>query len=428
MPLLETMAVLVVLAAAFGYVNHRFLHLPQTIGLLLAALVGSMAVLALETAFPNWGLATSVRHALELLDFSDVLLHGMLGFLLFAGSLHVNFASLYEARRSVLLLATVGVLLSTTLTGVGCWAILRLVGADMPLRWCFVFGALISPTDPIAVLGILKSVGAPKSLEIRVAGESLFNDGVGVIVFTILLGFAAAGHANEHGGASPGLMEIFLREVILGLLIGISLGWLAYRAMCDLDEPHLEVLISMALVLGILVVAQRLHSSSPLACVVAGLFIGNQGRSFAMAEPTRVALDIVWEFVDEALNAVLFLLIGFEVFLLEISGTTVTAGLLMIPMTLLARWLSTGIPVTLLRRKFAQPKGTVRVLTWGGLRGGISVALALSLPDFPGRDVVWTMTYVIVVFSIVVQGLTVGPLLRAIVPAADMGTRPGEAQ
>jgi CPA1 family monovalent cation:H+ antiporter len=198
--------------------------------------------------------------------------------------------------------------------------------------------------------------------------------------------------------------------------------------MCDLDEPHLEVLISMALVLGILVVAQRLHSSSPLACVVAGLFIGNQGRSFAMAEPTRVALDIVWEFVDEALNAVLFLLIGFEVFLLEISGTTVTAGLLMIPMTLLARWLSTGIPVTLLRRKFAQPKGTVRVLTWGGLKGGISVALALSLPDFPGRDVVWTMTYVIVVFSIVVQGLTVGPLLRAIVPAADMGTRPGEAQ
>ena len=416
MSLLETVAALVVFAAIIGYLNHRFLRLPRTIGLLLAALIASIALLLLDAAFPQWGLAASMRSELERIDFSEVLLHGMLGFLLFAGSLHVNFESLFQARRSVLVLATFGVLISAGLVGLASWAILNAVGMGIPFSWCLVFGALISPTDPIAVLGIMKSLGAPKSLEVRVAGESLFNDGIGVIVFTILLGFAAADHG--HGAAPPGLLEIVLREVVLGLVIGLAFGWLAYRAMCDLEEPHLEVLISMALVLGILFVAHRLHSSSPLACVAAGLFIGNHGRRLGMSEATRQALDVVWDFIDEALNAILFLLIGLEVVLLHFTGTTVAVSLLMIPTTLLARWIATGVPVSLLRRKHPQPAGTVRVLTWGGLKGGISVALALSLPEFAGRDAVLSMTYFVVVFSIVVQGLTVGRLLRAVAPVS----------
>jgi monovalent cation:H+ antiporter, CPA1 family len=424
MSLLETLAVLVVSAAIAGYVNHRFLHLPQTIGLLMAALLGSIGLLLLDALIPQWGLATSMRSELQRVDFSEVLLHGMLGFLLFAGSLHVNFESLYEARRSVLVLATLGVIISTVLIGAGSWAFLHLLGIAIPFQWCLVFGALISPTDPIAVLGIMKSAGAPKSLEIRVAGESLFNDGIGVIVFTILVGFAAAGQDHGHAAAAPGLVEIILREVVLGIAIGLAFGWLAYRAMCDLEEPHLEVLISMALVLGILFVAHRLHSSSPLACVVAGLFIGNHGRRLGMSEPTRVALDIVWEFIDEALNAILFLLIGLEVVLLSFSGLTIAAGMIMIPMTLLARWISTAIPVSLLGRTHPQPPGTIRVLTWGGLKGGISVALALSLPEFAGREIVLTMTYMVVVFSIVVQGLSVSRLLRAVVPTTMEGERP----
>lgn len=413
MPLLDTIAILIVLAAAFGYLNHRFWKLPLTIGLLLAGLVSSMGVLMVDRIVPGWELGSSVRGFMEGLHFAELLLRGMLGFLLFAGSLHVDLSSLMDARRSVLTLATVGVLLSTALVGFASWAVLGALGIGIPLLWCLVFGAMISPTDPIAVLGIMKSAGAPDDLKIRVAGESLFNDGIGVIVFTVLLGIAAGGHHGETMSVM-GVLEIFLKEVVGGLLLGFLLGYVAYQAMHDIEEANLEILISLALVFGILFFSHRLHTSAPLACVVSGLFIGNHGRSFALHEAAREALDLVWEFIDEALNAVLFLLIGFEVFLVALTSSALWAGVVLIPVVLVVRFVSVATPLQFVGRAQAQPAGTVRLLTWGGLKGGISVALALMLPAFEGRDTLLTVTYVIVVFSVVVQGLSVGRLLRKI--------------
>jgi len=263
------------------------------------------------------------------------------------------------------------------------------------------------------VLGIMKAVGAPQELKIRVAGESLFNDGVGVIVFTVLLGIAAGGHRQEAMTATD-MLEIFGKEVVGGLLIGFLMGLVAYRAMHDIEEANVEILISLAIVFAILFVSHRVHTSAPLACVVAGLFIGNHGRSFAMQEQARQALDLVWEFIDEALNAILFLLIGFEVFLVALNRSALVAGLVLIPVVLAVRFVSVAVPLRFVERSQPQPAGTIRLLTWGGLKGGISVALALMLPDFEGRDTLLTVTYVIVVFSIVVQGLSVGRLLRKI--------------
>ncbi len=412
-------AVLVVLAAALGVVNHRFLRLPFTIGLTVAGLGASLLVVVVDAFLPGLHLREEVHSfLLRDVDFNEALMHGMLSFLLFAGALHVNLDDLLEQRTPILTLASVGVLLSTAVVGLGSWGAFAAVGVDVPLTACLVFGALISPTDPIAVIGILKTAGVPRSLEMKVAGESLFNDGVGVVVFSLLL--AAAVPGSGHGS---GVAVVFLREVVGGVALGLVGGWAAYRAMATMEEPNLEVLISVALVMGVTLAGFRLHTSAPLACVVAGLFIGNRGRRFAMGEETRNALDIVWSFLDEAMNAVLFLLIGLEVFALTFRGAHVAAALLAIPLSLLARFVAVGVPVRLLAMRRTFSPGAVRVLTWGGLRGGISVALAMSLPPaVPGREAILFVTYAVVLFSLLVQGLTVGRVVRAV--TAEGGSAP----
>lgn len=415
MTLFDTTAILLAMAAFFGFINHRYFRLPSTIGLLLGGLLASAGVLALDALFPQFGLGADIRQTLQQIDFPQFLMHGMLGFLLFAGALHVNFDDLLENKWPILILATVGVVISTVAIGWGSYWVFHLLGFPIPLSTCLVFGALISPTDPIAVLGIMKSVGAPKSLEIKVAGESLLNDGVGVVVFSVLL--AAAG-GSVHGGGPDAISigAVFIREVFGGIVLGLGAGLLVYQAMKRIDEPNLEVLLSGALVTGIIFIAFQFHLSAPLGCVVAGLFIGNHGRHFAMTKSTRQALDSVWSFADYSMNAVLFLLLGLEIVLFSFSGKHLLSMIVMIPLVLCARFSSVSIPVSLLKLSHEFTPGAIKILTWGGLRGGISVALALSLPDLVGRDAVLSATYGIVIFSILVQGMTMGPLIRRLVP------------
>ncbi len=419
MNVFDAAGILLVLAALFSFLNYRFLRLPSTVALLLSGLLASGVVLGVDALVPAWGLGENVREAVLGIDFTELLMHGMLSLLLFAGALHVNLEDLLKKKTPILTLASVGVLISTGIIGFGSHWIFLLSGIHVPLAYCLVFGALISPTDPIAVLGIMKNLKTPKSLEIKVAGESLFNDGIGVVVFSILLGVAGGVDQGTHG-IQVGLLPVallFLGEVLGGVALGFVGGYIVYWAMKSLDEHNLETLLSLALVMGITVIAFQVHTSAPLACVVAGLFIGNHGRRFAMSERTRQALDDVWSLADYTLNAILFLLLGLEVVAVSFGEGFGIATLLMVPLSLIARFLCVSFPVLVLRLRHDFSPGVVRILTWGGLRGGISVALALSLPEFPGRSTVMAATYSIVIFSIVVQGLTVGRLIQKIGPA-----------
>lgn len=407
MTLLNIMAVLVTLAALFSYVNHRFIGLPTTIGLMLIALVMSLALLAAGEL--GWaGVREEALQVLRSIDFHEALMQGMLSFLLFAGALHVNVNELAEQKGTITVLASVGVLLSTFIVGGLAWLTLNMLGHNMPIVYCLLFGALISPTDPIAVLGILKTVGAPKSLEVKIAGESLFNDGIGVVVFLVLLGIAAGGHDVSAGG----IALLFVQEAIGGLVFGLAIGALAYYLLKSIDNYQVEILITLALVSGGYALANALHISGPIAVVVAGLLVGNHGRRLAMSAKTREHLDTFWELVDDILNAVLFVLIGLEVLVLHFAVEYLLAALVIIPVVLLARFISVGAPLLLLRRYRAFSPNAVQIMTWGGLRGAISVALALSLPLGMERDVIVAITYIVVVFSVAVQGLTVGSLIR----------------
>ncbi|MDX1594751.1 MAG: sodium:proton antiporter [Gammaproteobacteria bacterium] len=412
MNLFELLATLLTLAALFSYFNHRVLGLPQTIGVMLVALVVSLGILALGPLGAD--IEAAGERMLRAVDFDDTLLHGMLAYLLFAGALHVNLGDLAGQSRVIALLASVGVIGATLLAAGAAWLVFGLVGLEVPWIWCLVFGALIAPTDPIAVLGILKTAGAPKSLETKITGESLFNDGVAVVVFLVLLGLATG-----ETEATPGAVAwLFVKEAVGGALFGAAAGWLAYRMLATVDSYQVEVLITLALANGVYALAEAWHLSAPIAIVVAGLLIGNQGRRLGMSERTREHLDTFWELVDEVLNAVLFLLIGLELLVLTFRGEYLLAGLALIPLVLLARLVSVGLPVGVLRARRSFSPHVVKILTWGGLRGGISVALALSLPESPVRDPLVAATYVIVVFSILVQGLTVGPLLKRTVGVA----------
>ncbi len=407
MGLFEIIAILLTLAALFSYVNVRFIKLPTSIGVMVVALGVSLALLAAGRL--GLGLENVARGVLSSVDLEAALLHGMLGFLLFAGSLHVNLNDLVEQRWSVGLLATGGVVLSTVLVGGLTLLATRAAGVHLPLLACLLFGALISPTDPIAVLGIMRTAGADKRLEITVAGESLFNDGVGVTVFTILLVLAS----GTHQITGTTVLELLAAQAVGGVVLGLLLGIGAYHLIKRVDDYQVEIMITLALVTAGYAVAEHLGTSGPLAMVVAGLLVGNHGRAFAMSASTRRHLDTFWELVDDILTAVLFVLIGLELLVLPVSPRLVLAGVAAIPAVLLARWLSAGGIVAALSRRRPLPAGATRILTWGGLRGGISVALALSLPPGPDRAVVVAITYVVVVFSIVVQGLTVGRLVRA---------------
>ena len=414
MDLFNILAILITLAAVFSYINFRYIGLPVTIGVMVIALSMSL-MLNLLGSF-GLGLKPQAELLLRNIDFDRTLLHGMLSFLLFAGALHIDINDLIELKWSIGALATVGTLISTFLVGTLTWFVLGWFGIGLSYLYCLLFGALISPTDPIAVLSILKTAGAPKSLEMRITGESLFNDGVGIVVFLVILEMATGAH--EVSAGHIGLL--FVQEVIGGVLFGLGLGYLAYQMLKSVDNYQVELLITLALVAGGYALADALHLSGPIAIVVAGLLIGNHGRLFGMSEKTRAHLDVFWELVDEILNAVLFVLIGLEVLVLTFTKQYLLASLLIIPLVLFARFVAIGIPVTLLRPFRAFSPGAVRIMTWGGLRGGISVALALSLPPGRERDVILAITYAVVVFSIVVQGLTLERMVKRIIlePAA----------
>jgi CPA1 family monovalent cation:H+ antiporter len=408
MGLFEIIAILLTLAAFFSFFNYRFLKLPNTIGLMLIGLLFSLLLIAVSRFIPG-----SKQWALDMLsqiDFDRTLLHGMLSFLLFAGALHVNINDLRQEYRIILGLATAGVIFSTFIVGILSWKMLDLLGLNLPLIHCLLFGALISPTDPIAVLGILKQAGIPKSLEIKIIGESLFNDGVGVVIFMILLELAGSGKEIRPTGA----FLLFLQEAIGGGLLGLGVGLLAYWMLKQVDNYQVEILITLGLVTGGYALADNLHLSAPIAIVVAGLLIGNHGRSFAMSEKTRHNLDTFWELADEVLNAVLFLLIGLEVMVLSYKWINLAGALMAIVIVLSARLVSVAVPTNLLKiRSYrSYDPHVVKILTWCGLRGGISIALALSLPAGSHREILLAITYGVVVFSIAVQGLTIGPFLR----------------
>jgi len=411
--LTRDIATLLGLAAIIGYINHRFLHLPRTIGLVLIAMAASLIALGIDALIPGWGVGPGFRAVLVDIDFSDTLMQGMLGFLLFAGALHVDLGHLAKRGWAIAALATGGLLVSTGIVGVGIWFVFNLTGLNIPLIYCLLFGALISPTDPVAVLGILKTVKVPASLEAKIAGESLFNDGVGVVIFVILLAMATSGsNALDLGD----ITFLFLREALGGAALGLVAGAVAFWALRSIDEYNLEVIITLALVAVTYEVAHMLHTSGPIAVVVSGLLIGNHGTRLAMSETTRAHLTNFWTLIDEILNAVLFLLIGLEVIIISITPSLMWVSLIAIPLVLGARFVAVAVPIGVfgLFRDFT--KGAIPVLTWGGLRGGISVALALSLPNGDEKDAIVTVCYTVVVFSILVQGLTIGKLVQRVVP------------
>ena len=442
--LFEIVALLLVFSAGLSWINRAYLKLPHTIGLLVMALFASFILMALEVFFPAIGLTDTMQSMIGQIDFNETLMKSMLGFLLFAGALHVDLGKLRDAKWAIGSMATFGVVLSTFIVGTGFWGLANLLGINLPFIWALVFGSLISPTDPVAVLSILKTVKMPKSLETKIAGESLFNDGVGVVVFTLIVAIAVGSTGGGHalmgefqlagpimaatGGASIGVLdviELFVVDAIGGAILGGIAGWITYRMMARIDEHAIEILISLACVAGTYALAQRIdilghHLSGPIAVVVAGLMIGNKGASVAMSEHTQQYLFGFWEMIDEILNSVLFLLIGLEILVLGLVPEYALIGAVAIPLVLLARLCAVFVPMKVIGTFKNFTKGAVPVLTWGGVRGGISVALALSLPDNEYKPLILTATYAVVVFSIIVQGLTIKKVVERSVDAELM--------
>ncbi len=411
--LFEIAALLLVLSGTFGWINHTLLKLPHTIGLLVMALVSSIALLMLERIFPQLGITGTLQSAIGQIDFNATVMEGMLAFLLFAGALHVDFSYLRSQAWAIGLMASVGVILSTFIVGFGLYFIAPVFGYQIPLIWALVFGSLISPTDPVAVLSLLKSINVPHSLEAKIAGESLFNDGVGVVVFAIMVTIATSGAGAQVTAFQ--VMELFVVEALGGAVLGLITGWIAYRAMSTMDEHMLEILLSVGIVAATYAIALRLHLSGPIAVVVAGLLVGNRGARMAMSDHTKTSLFSFWELIDEILNSVLFLLIGLEVLVISLDPSFGWLAVATIPLVLAARLCAVSAPILLLSVKQSFSAGAIPVLTWGGLRGGISVALALSLPAVEFKSLLLSCTYAVVLFSIIVQGLTVKRVVNSTV-------------
>lgn len=400
--------ILIFLSAIFGYINVRFLKMPNTIGLMIITIVFTLIILLISVF--DTTLLDLEKSIISSIDFKTVLLDEMLSFLLFAGALHTNFEQLKIQRWPILLFSTLGVLTSTFLVGIAMFFILQVLNFEVNFIYCLLFGALISPTDPIAVLGILKKANVPKKLETKIVGESLFNDGVGVVVFLTIFQIAKSGVENTTAGD---VFQLFGQEVLGGIALGALLGWVSYRLLKTIDDYDIEVIITLAAVMGGTVIAHKLHLSAPLAMVTAGLIVGNDTvRSATMSENTEKYVDKFWELLDILLNAILFVLIGMEMLLLVFEGKFVVAGLIAIPVVLACRYISLFLPINIFQKKLDFVPKTNLIMTWGGLRGGISIALALGLTSDMHRDLFLVITYVVVVFSIIVQGLTVGSLVK----------------
>jgi len=399
--------ILIVLSAIFGYINVKFIKLPDTIGLMVITILFTLAVLALS--YFDDTLLLKEKEFISQIDFKTVLLDVMLSFLLFAGALHTNFQQLKVQRKPILIFATLGTLVSTFLVGIFVFYVLKFLSLEVDFIYCLLFGALISPTDPIAVLGILKKVGAPKNLETKIVGESLFNDGVGVVIFLTIYQIALGGQeiSVTH------IAELFFVEVIGGIALGFAIGWVTYKLLKSIDDYDIEVIITIAAVMGGTLVAQHFHLSAPLAMVTAGLIVGNDTmRESSMSEITEQYVDKFWELIDILLNTILFVMIGMEILVLTFNGQYILAGFLIIPVLLFARYISLMLPIKIYAKKLHFVPKTNLIMTWGGLRGGISIALALSLTQAMERDLFLVITYIVVVFSIIVQGLTVGKLIK----------------
>ncbi len=410
MSVFEIIAGLLVLTALFAWVNRRLIGLPHNVGLLVMAFAASLVLVGLELAVPGTKIFAELTDTIQGIDFSETLLHGMLGFLLFAGALQVDIGLLKDRAWAVGLMATLGVVISTVVIATGTWFAGAAVGLPISFAWALVFGALISPTDPIAVLAILKHAGVPETLEMDMAGESLFNDGVGVVLFTILLSAAISGGENSIDFIELG--RLFFAEALGGAALGLATGYLAYRAMREIDDYPIEILISLALVMATYAIAEHLHISGPIAVVSAGVLIGNRGAAIAMSETTRRHLFDFWTVIDEILNSLLFLLIGLEVLVLQFDAAFAPFAGLAVPIVLFGRLVAVSISVFALSAWQEFAKGTIPILTWGGVRGGISVALALSIPEVDEKPALLAATYCVALFTILVQGLTLPTVIR----------------
>ncbi len=401
-------AVLIVVAAVLGYVNFRFLRLPSSIGLTVMGALASLLVVALDEILPSSSVSHDLAGFIAGIDFHATLMDGMLSFLLFAGALHVSWQQLQKGRWAILVLSTVGVVLSTAIVGTGFLFLTKAMGYTIPAIWCFVFGALISPTDPVSVMSVLKRTSVSPLLEATVAGESLFNDGVGVVIFAILLATATSGAPLDPVHAA----QLFVEEAGGGILLGLIIGGIAYRAMRSIDDYKVEVLISLATVMGGYAIASPLHVSGPVAMAVAGLIIGNAGVAHAMSDTTRDYLHKFWDLIDDILNTVLFLLIGLEAVTVPRDAGLILLGAGAIALSLLARSLSVILPLSAFGKARAAGAIVPVTLIWGGLRGGISVALALGLPHGSERDLILAATYAVVLFTVIVQGGTIAGILQ----------------
>ncbi len=414
MSVFELIGTLITATAVLGYVNHRFVRLPDTVGITFMGLLVTLVLTMIGRVVPgavHWAASFGER-----LDMPEIVFHGLLSVLLFAGSLHINITDLHRQRLPVLILSTVGVVLSTLLVGLGAHWLLSVVGIEVGLKYCLLFGALISPTDPIAVLGVLKTAGAPKTLETAIAGESLFNDGTGVVAYLLLLGLVT-------GTAEPTVASVAVllgKQVVGALVVGLVIGYGGYFMLKGVESYPVEILITLALATGGYSLAERLQVSAPLAVVVMGLVIGNDGARHAMSATTREHLFSFWDLLDQILNLVLFGLVGIRLMSLDAANVSVFAATILLPLVVLARFASVAIPLTAMRSLLPETPHAVKLMTWGGLRGAISIALALSLPSFPGREIFVTATYGVVLFSLLVQAPTLGPLLRLL----KVGRRP----
>lgn len=407
MDLYNTFAIIIVLAAIFGYINFKFLKLPNTIGIMIISLIGSLVMVLIGNIFP--GLFKSSLALIRTIDFYTVLMKIMLSYLLFAGSIHINISDMRKEMKTIVVFSTFGVVFSTLIVATLIYFLSDAFGLKVDYIYCLLFGALISPTDPIAVIGILKNAKIPKSLETKISGESLFNDGVAVVLFISIFEIIQVGLDNM---SIADIGVLFLKEAGGGLIFGLLLGYIGYLALKTIDNYKVEVMITLAIVMGGYVMASALHISGPLAMVVAGLIVGNKGREKGMSDITRDYVDKFWELIDEVMNAILFLLIGMEMLIIKFTPEYLWLGIISIFIVLLARFLSVWLPITVLKYRTTFENNAITILTWGGLRGGISVALALSLPKNMFGEMFVSITYIVVLFSIVVQGLTIGKLAK----------------